>query len=92
MGVYTDQNHIYKPVAHEDGAAVPLNANWDKLDRPELLNVAATAWHIAATLGALLDDLYSRYYLLATTTVYDVVDGAGDTVLSAAGDTVIVRL
>lgn len=53
--------------------------------------VPASSQHVEATVGALFDDLYSRYYVLATTAPVEVVDGAGDFVLSAAGDSVIVR-
>lgn len=51
--------------------------------------VPASAQHIEATVGALFDDLYSRYYVLATTTPVEMVIG-GDTVV-IDGDTVIVR-
>jgi hypothetical protein len=52
--------------------------------------VPASARHAEASLAALLDDIYSRYYTLATTTPHDVVAGS-DTIV-AGGDQVIARI
>lgn len=87
---YTPQNHLYKPATGERGWGALVDTNFDTLDRPELMQIAATALHQAATLGALLDDLYSQLFLLGNTTPFDVTAG-GDSVL-ASGDTVYVRL
>lgn len=68
MGTYTAQNHLYKPAAGERGWGALVDANFDTLDRPELLALAASAVHAAATLGALLDDLYTQTYALRANT------------------------
>jgi hypothetical protein len=52
--------------------------------------IPADDQHIEATLRALIRDLYSRYYLLATTRPVDVTDSGGNFVKSA-GRNVIVR-
>jgi hypothetical protein len=80
----TTQNSLYKPANGETGWGDEVAGNFETLDRPELLNIAATAWHLAATLGALLDDLYSRYYLLATTTTYPVTSDGDDVTTDGA--------
>jgi hypothetical protein len=59
-GSYTAQNHLYKPATGEKGWGALVDANFDTLDRPELLAIAVSAVHQAATLGALLDDLYTQ--------------------------------
>lgn len=41
-------------------------------------DIPASGWHVKATLAALLDDLYSQYYTLATTTTYQVTSDGSD--------------
>jgi hypothetical protein len=52
--------------------------------------VPASAQHVEASMAALFDDLYSRYYTLATTTPTDVMVGADS--IAAGGVQVIARI
>jgi hypothetical protein len=52
--------------------------------------VPASSQHVEASMAALFDDLYSRYYILATTVPHDVMQGADS--IEAGGVQVIARI
>jgi hypothetical protein len=59
MGTLTPNSGLYKPATNETGWGALVDANFDVLDDPYQIMVPASSQHVAASLGALLDDLYS---------------------------------